>query len=386
MRSAALIIAALLSAGRAEAETRSPTISELTDELQQIQTRIAHGDKAAYAAQITQLSAIAAAVAKAGPETWRDKREADSLVVYVLSGGSLTAVAPVIRSDALPESERTLARGAIAYITSRETDALALLGAIDPDGLDARLAGQVAFARSVLETKRDPKAAVSLLDWARLLAPGGLVEEAALRREIVLLAEAQDTPGAARLAREYAVRFGASLYAPDFFRDLARLIARNGLAKAPADYQLCSGAASALPAAGRLDFLLTLAKASIVYGRFDAASAAAADALRDAPANSQDEARARLYQNAARIFLDGSDSALANLNTLAKLDPSDAALLAAIREAAAQFRLAPTPAAVEAQAAQAGNDKASPESQTIRDAEAALKRTASLAVAAGGAP
>ena len=238
----------------------------------------------------------------------------------------------------------------------------------------------------MLETKRDPKAAVSLLDWARLLAPGGLVEEAALRREIVLLAEAQDTPGAARLARVYAVRFGASLYAPDFFRDLARLIARNGLAKAPADFQLFSGAASALPAAGRLDFLLTLAKASIVYGRFDAASAAAADALRDAPANSQDEARARLYQNAARIFLDGSDSALANLNTLAKLDPSDAALLAAIREAAAQFRLAPTPAAVEAQAAQAGNDKASPESQTIRDAEAALKRTASLAVAAGGAP
>ena len=240
MRSAALIIAALLSAGRAEAETRSSTISELTDELQQIQTRIAHGDKAAYAAQITQLSAIAAAVAKAGPETWRDKREADSLVVYVLSGGSLTAVAPVIRSDALPKSERTLARGAIAYITSRETDALALLGAIDPDGLDARLAGQVAFARSVLETKRDPKAAVSLLDWARLLAPGGLVEEAALRREIVLLAEAQDAPGAARLARDYAVRFGASLYAPNFFRDLARLIARSGLAKEPADYQLFS--------------------------------------------------------------------------------------------------------------------------------------------------
>ena len=57
--------------------------------------------------------------------------------------------------------------------------------------LDARLAGEVAFARSVLETKRDAKTAVDLLDWARLLAPGGLVEEAALRREIALLAEAR---------------------------------------------------------------------------------------------------------------------------------------------------------------------------------------------------
>ena len=102
------------------------------------------------------------------------------------------------------KSERALARGAVAYITSHEADARTLLGAIDPDGLDARLAGQVAFARSVLETGRDRKAAVSLLDWARLLAPGGLVEEAALRREIALLAEARDAPRAARLAHEYA--------------------------------------------------------------------------------------------------------------------------------------------------------------------------------------
>ena len=318
-RRVALVLAAFLSAAHAESETGSSTISEMTDELQQIQTRIAHGDNAAYAAQITQLKAIGAAIARAGPETWRNKRQADSLVVYVLSGGSLAEVAPVIRSDAFLESERALARGAIAYITSHEADALKLLGAIDPDGLDARVAGQVAFARSVLETRRDPKAAVSLLDWARLLSPGGLVEEAALRREIVLLAEAQDAPEAARLAREYATRFGASLYAPNFFRDLARLIARSGIAKEPADYQLFSRAASALAAGDRLEFLLTLARTAIVNGRFDAASAAAADALRAAPANSPEQARARLYQNAARIFLDGSGSALADLNAFAKL-------------------------------------------------------------------
>ena len=102
-RRVALVLAAFLSAAHAESETGSSTISEMTDELQQIQTRIAHGDNAAYAAQITQLKAIGAAIARAGPETWRDKRQADSLVVYVLSGGSLAEVAPVIRSDAFLE-------------------------------------------------------------------------------------------------------------------------------------------------------------------------------------------------------------------------------------------------------------------------------------------
>ncbi len=381
----ALLIAALLSAEPTIAGTGSVRISDMTEELQRIQTRIAHGDKVAYAAQLTQLKAIGAAIAAARPETWQDKREADSLVIYVLSGGSLADVAPLIGSDVLVESERPLARGAAAYITSHEADALRLLGAIDLDSIDARVAGEVAFARSVLETKHDPKAAISLLDWARLLAPGGLVEEAALRREIAMLAEARDAQRAARLTREYAIRFGPSLYAPDFFRELARLIGGSGLADDPGNYKLFSDAASDLPTAGRLEFLLTLARAAIVNGRFAAASAAATEALRSVAPNGAEEARARLYLNAARIFSDGYDSALTNLQGLenSKLDRSDMALLAAFRDAAAQFRLAPSPAFIEAQAAAADEEKEGA-ALTIRDAEAALKRTASAAQAGGG--
>ena len=194
-----LILAALLAAGHAEAQPAASSISDMTDELQRIQTRIAHGDRAAYAAQVDQLKAIGAAVAAARPETWRDKREADSLALYVLSGGSLAEVAPLIKSDALPKAELALTQGAVAYITSHEAQARTLLGPIDLGQLDPRLAGQVAFARSVLETPRNPTTALSLLDWARLLAPGGLVEESALRKEIAMLVEAPDVPKAARL-------------------------------------------------------------------------------------------------------------------------------------------------------------------------------------------
>src|SRR5208337_5212645 len=84
-------------------------------------------------------------------------------------------------------------------------------------------------------------------DLSRLLAPGGLVEEAALRREITLLAEAKDVRRVAMLTRQYSTRFAASLYAADFFRELAGAIARLGLADDPANYQLLSNAAAALP-------------------------------------------------------------------------------------------------------------------------------------------
>jgi chemotaxis protein MotC len=195
---------ALLAPAAALADAAN--LADMADELQRIQLRIAQGDKAAYAAQLAQLKTMGAAIGAAQPETWKDRRQADSLVIYILSGGSLVDLAPLLKGDAVLESERALARGALAYVTNHEAEAISLLGKEDLNALDARLSGEVAFARSVLETKRDGKAAVELLDWARLVAPGGLVEEAALRREIALLAEAKDVGRAAM--------FDAAIYDP----------------------------------------------------------------------------------------------------------------------------------------------------------------------------
>jgi chemotaxis protein MotC len=382
----ALVFATLLLAGGAHAQVEHADISEMADDLQRIQIRMAEGDKSAYAAQLKQLTAMGAAIASAKPETWKDRRKVDSLVIYVLSGGALGDVTPLLRDDAIPEPDRTLARGAFAYITSHEVDALGLLSKIDLSALEPRLAGQVAFARSVLETKRDPKAAASFLDWARLVAPGGLVEEAALRREIALVAEAGDATRVAMLTRQYATRFGASLYAADFFRELARLIARFGLADDPANYQLLSAAASLTPDARR-DFLLTLAKVAIVNARFDAASAAAAEVLKSVPPDSADEARGRLYLDAGRLLSDGYDAARADLQSIAvaKLDRSDVGLLAAVRAVAAQLRTPPSAGAVEAQGDEpTEGGKAGGPAETIGLAEAALKRTEHAANASQG--
>ena len=139
----------------------------------------------------------------------------------------------VFQMDLIKKAEATATEGK-AYFLSDGYLTLAVL--------PQRLAGEVAFARSVLETKRDARAAAGLLDWSRLLAPGGLVEEAALRREIALLAEAKDVTRLAMLTRQYVTRFAASLYATDFLSDLAGAIARLGLADDPANYKRLSSA------------------------------------------------------------------------------------------------------------------------------------------------
>jgi chemotaxis protein MotC len=388
----ALALAAFAVLTPVAAVADSAHVSDLVNELQGIQLRIARGDKAAYPAQLNQLKAIGAAIATSSPEIWKNKREADSLVIYILSGGSLANVEPLLKGAALIESERSLARGALAYVTNHETNAIALLNEIDLTALDARLAGEVAFARSVLETKRDPKAAVDLLDWARLVEPGGLVEEAALRREIALLADAKDMSRLTVLTRQYVTRFAASLYAPDFLRDLAGAIARLGLVDEPADYKLLSSAVTALPPDGRREFLLNLAKSGVVSAHFVAAASAATEALESSKADSPEAMRARLYLAASRLFSDAYDAAIADLKTLSasELDRADASLLTAARKVAAELRVAPDLNVFNTQNAaalpDASKDKPSGPALTIAQAQDALQRTSSLAPPQDGGP
>lgn len=385
------VLAAFATLAPLAASADSTKISDLVNELQEIQLKIAQGDKTAYPAQLNQLKAIGAAVAAASPETWKDKREADSLVIYILSGGPLADVAPLLRGDALIESERPLARGALAYVTNHESDALSLLQKVDLTALDMRLAGEAAFARSVLETKREAKAAIALLDWSRLLAPGGLVEEAALRREIALLAEAKDVARLAMLTRQYVTRFPASLYAADFLRDLAGAVARLGLADDPASYKLISNAVAALPPDDRRQFLLNLAKSGVVSAKFSGAAAAATEALESSKTDSPDAMRARLYLAASRLFSEAYDAAIADLRALsaAQLDRADASLLAAARRAAAELRIAPDVGVFNTQNAtalpDAEKEKPSGPELTIAQAQEALARTEALVRAQNGA-
>jgi chemotaxis protein MotC len=388
-----LALAAFAVLTPAVASADSPHVSDLVDELRGIQFRIAQGDKAAYPAQLSQLKTIGAAIAAASLETWKDKREADSLVIYILSGGSLANVEPLLKGDELIESERSLARGALAYVTNHEANGITLLNETDLTALDARLAGEVAFARSVLETKRDAKATVDLLDWARLLEPGGLVEEAALRREIALLADAKDMSRLTVLTRQYVTRFAASLYAPDFLRDLAGAIARLGLADEPANYKLLSSAVAALPPEGRREFLLNLARSGVVSARFAAAASAATEALEGSKADSPEAMRARLYLAASRLFSDAYDAAIADLKALSasELDRADASLLAAARKVAAELRVAPDLNVFNTQNAaalpDANKEKPSGPALTIAQAQDALQRTSSFASTQnGGSP
>lgn len=354
----------------ASAEEAAVSPVQLVNNLQNAQAEIAQGSAAAYAAQPKLLREISEAFSAAKPEVWRKSRNARAAVIYLLSGGQPRVVMRLLEGGNIPKDDENLVRGALAYELGHEAEARKLLEALDPKSLELTLGGQVAFVQSMLLTTIDPKKAVGLLDLARLLSPGGLVEEAALRREVALVGDiARDADKFMALAGQYMNRFPKSPYADSFLKSFTTALLRLRLAEDAANFPKFESMTANLGRDDRRALFLTIARTALVSGKIAMADVAAGRALSLAAADSAEAARGRLYQAAGRTLTDQYETGVGELQAIdpKKLPKRDAALLAAARTVALRLR-EPTTAAPTA-APDQQDDSAS---ATIRLAEAAL--------------
>ena len=344
----AVVLVVIANIVGARASDREVTVADMMIDLQRLQVKMAQGDKSAYSKSQDKLKAIGLAIAAASEDSWKDKMQTDAAVAYVLSGGQPRVIARLLESGWIPDSADNLMRGALAYSAGREREAEGLLGNIDARKMSLRLAGQLAYAQSVLKTSRDPEGALNLLDLSRLLAPGSLVEEAALRREILLAGDRRESERVIFLARQYVERFGQSIYAQDFILGLANNSVRFRLIDQLSDLDKFKSLMALATQEQRRGFLLSVARASIVAGRMDLAGPAAADGLAESPRGSPDEARGQMYVAASRISTESYENGVAELKTVerARLSTADQNLLAAVISAATHLRDAPSESAL----------------------------------------
>ncbi|KTS24746.1 chemotaxis protein MotC, partial [Methylobacterium indicum] len=165
---------------------------ELVRTLQLLQDRIARGSTQAHLAQRQLLGHIEQRLLALEPETWAAPENLRAAVVFALSGGGPALLRRMIETGKLPEADSALVVGSLAYLEGREREARTLLGRYDPRTQPPGLAGQLALTQAAVTVREAPRKAIELLDLARLLAPGTLVEEGALRREIFIHAQGGD--------------------------------------------------------------------------------------------------------------------------------------------------------------------------------------------------
>jgi chemotaxis protein MotC len=372
----------------------SPLPGRLPDEpyrlvrlLQSLQDRIAAGSTKSLVAQRSLRQRIDERFLSADPAVWRRPRNAEAAVTYALSGGRPDVLKRLIAQSPRPAIDMRLVVGALAYVEGREVEARDNLLALDAMALPPSMGAAVALAQSALVVRTDPARAIRLLDTARLLAPGTLVEEAALRREIFVADQTGEVAKLESLVGQYLRRFRHSVYAGNFRVRLAAAISRLDFGNDTAEFGRLDEMLALIEPAARCELYLTVALASLVKGKAPTAALAASRALDLAPAGSAEASRSHLYA-AAALAVDPKafDAAVASLKAVdrGRLPPSDAALyevVAATADAVASGTARPpaaggvvVAAAVETAATDGPNPLINRANEAIRGADELLAR------------
>ena len=216
-----LIAGSLLAAqaGAQAAESIRPVAEVRT--LAHYQDRLTQGDQESIRLQQKLIGRIAREFRVTPFKTWSVWRNSVAAVKYLISGGDPTFAERDEFVAAVPEGLRPLLMASRAYAQGDASTAKKLFAKIDQREIDASLGGHVALIKSLLAFPEDPKATMLLLDDARLLGAGTLVEEAAIRRQIALVVRRQNHPRFQHLSMRYVRKFQKSVFASAFREHLA---------------------------------------------------------------------------------------------------------------------------------------------------------------------
>jgi chemotaxis protein MotC len=311
---AAISASEVLGQGEARPESKQPF--EIVRSIQAIQDQIVRGNVSARAKLPKLMEQISERLLAADREVWREPRNARAAVIYTLSGGQARVVRKVIEIGVSPEPELELMRGALAYVEGREADAKNVLSKIDVKTLPPAAAGHVAMIQSALVAKEDPGEAIRLLDQARVLAPGTLVEETALRRELVLADEIADIDKFTFLSSEYIWRFPSSAYFESFRQRFVASAVHFGLTIKPTQFAALEELVGQVNSSGQLGLYLLMARRGIIDGKPGAARFAASRAVLLSEEGSVERARSKLYEAAALILTDQFEKGVGELDAV----------------------------------------------------------------------
>lgn len=189
---------------------------QMVRSLQVLQERIADGDHAALPMQKKMIELIDRRLGGAKAAEFADRRNVVALMIYGMSGGSPRTLEAVASRLELTGQDKVLADGLIAYYRSETGRAATILAPLDPMAAGTELGAFLALIKGNIRAVDDPEEGLALLDQARLLAPGSLVEEAALRRSIALAATTGDAARFLKASEQYVRRFLRSPYASHF--------------------------------------------------------------------------------------------------------------------------------------------------------------------------
>lgn len=351
----------LMAAGYPSAGFAQDTLQpyQLVRSLQLVQDRIAAGDHAAMPMQAKLLEMTDTRLREADAQDFKDPKNFRALLVYGMSGGNPVTVEAAVSRAATDPANLAIAKGVIDYLNGRPGQAIEALRPIDPMTLPADLGAFLALVKGSLMATDDPAAALTLLDEAKLLSPGTLVEESALRRSVGIAVTQGDAARFALASTQYVERYLYSPYASQFADSFVSGVIT--LHMSISQDKLADITAMMDPEREKVIYLRIARRAAIDgLSELSAFASARAEQSRDGNTNRGDP-RALLYSSLSTVTSDTTEDVRAKLGKIdrSKLSDGDRALLDAAQAIAGEMVAPPAsaPAASPAPASAASQSK-----------------------------
>jgi chemotaxis protein MotC len=189
---------------------------QIVRSLELVQDRLAGGDHASQPMQRKLLEMIDSRFATKEGARFENELNRRALLVYALSGGNPETVKAALEHLGRDDPDRALGEKILFYVNGQPAEAQEAFASVDPMATTPDVGMYLALVKGSMLAEAEPVQALALLDRARLLGPGTLVEEAALRRSLAVAAALHDANRFLKLAENYVRTYLRSPYASQF--------------------------------------------------------------------------------------------------------------------------------------------------------------------------
>ena len=308
---------------------------QIVRSLELVQDRLANGDHASQPMQRKLLEMIDARFATKEGARFENELNRRALLVYAMSGGNPATVEAALAHLGKDDPNRKLGESILFYINGKPKEAMEALSSVDPMAYTPDIAMYLALVKGSILTEAEPQNALALLDRARLLAPGTLVEEAALRRSIAAAANLGDAKRLLRLSEQYVRSYLRSPYASQF---ADAFVAGVVTLSATIDRDAVAAIAAMMEPEQEKVVYLRIARRAAIDGLIDFAAFAASHAE-----GVENDPRAELYSSLSNVTSGTIKDVLDKLSKIDRslLSESDRQLLDAASAIAAEMTVPP---------------------------------------------
>jgi len=308
------------------------------------QDSLAKGEKSARETQAQLLGELGAQLQIRDESFLEEQQNFYAVLSFLIHGGNPEQVQHLLNKMLQDDQNRPLVDGVLAYAQGRESDFHAALGMenLHDTAWPSALRASLYLALTPYIARKNPELADARLDYIRLIAPGSLFEEAALRRQIKIAATLKNKDKITRLVHHYASHFPNSPYLRDFWAEIMEAVI---LIQDILDFKEIETLLAPMPEKFRYVAYLQFARLALLDGRLEQAGTYAHIVEIMAARQGMDVTTAQFYQLAAQAVTDQTGQVMEKLNhlPLEQLPERDHALARAARNIAKNIHYRPLP-------------------------------------------